>query len=401
MTQKSNDYQIKKLIEYLGNTLSIETAAIDRLTTRVHETPIQELKKRMLQHLEQTHKQKNRLEQIILNLGQKLDNPKSNLSQLVPNTSNIRNEEKFQNSKKLISNSENHNDNFNSIAEETELTKIKQDYLIEYDELVSYDTLIYIAEMTGLSQKNDSISLLKESIQEEESMVYWYQTHAPLILDNLWPKMINSPIKRGQNFLLNYVNSKLPLVIMYADLVGSTNMSMTLPIEDLVLLIRAFTHELSNVIERYDGYVLKYVGDAVISFFPIINDNHKYQICNKSVECAKSIIDIIKKEINSILNEKYGYPKLLVKIGVDKGENAIIQYGYERISPIDILSYSMNVASKITSLTAANNVSIGESVFNSLDQKLQSEFQVLPIQINNWKYINQDTKEPYKIYMLK
>ncbi|MBA3751065.1 MAG: hypothetical protein H0X03_09295 [Nitrosopumilus sp.] len=89
------------------------------------------------------------------------------------------------------------------------------------------------------------------------------------------------------------------------------------------------------------------------------------------------------------------------KIGIDEGENAIIQYGYERKSPIDILGYSMNVASKITSLTAPNNVSIGENVFTSLDQKLQSEFQSFPIPINNWKYINRDTKEPYKICMLK
>lgn len=147
-------------------------------------------------------------------------------------------------------------------------------------------------------------------------MVYWYQVHAPVILDNLWPKMINSPNKRGQTFLLNHVNSKMPLVMMYADLVGSTKMSMTLSVEDLVLLIRAFTHELSNVVEKHEGYVLKYSGDPVISFFPHAvnnNNNDKYHACVRSVECAKSIIDAIKKEINLVLNEKYGYPKLLVK----------------------------------------------------------------------------------------
>ncbi|MGI9011083.1 MAG: hypothetical protein ACR2F1_07845 [Nitrososphaeraceae archaeon] len=66
-------------------------------------------------------------------------------------------------------------------------------------------------------------------------MANWYQIHTPLILENLWPKMINSPIKRGQNFLFNYAGSKMPLVIMYADLVGSTNMSMTLSVENLVV----------------------------------------------------------------------------------------------------------------------------------------------------------------------
>ena len=39
----------------------------------------------------------------------------------------------------------------------------------------------------------------------------------------------NTSIKRGQDFLLNHVSSKVSLVILYADLVGSTDMSMTLP----------------------------------------------------------------------------------------------------------------------------------------------------------------------------
>lgn len=41
----------------------------------------------------------------------------------------------------------------------------------------------------------------------------------------------NTSIMRGQNFLLKHVNSKIELVILYADLVGSTKMSMTLPAE--------------------------------------------------------------------------------------------------------------------------------------------------------------------------
>ncbi len=55
---------------------------------------------------------------------------------------------------------------------------------------------------------------------------------------------------------------------MYVDLVGSTNMSMTLPIDKLVSIIRAFTYEMSSVIQSHKGYMLKYVGDAVIAFFP-------------------------------------------------------------------------------------------------------------------------------------
>ena len=264
--------------------------------------------------------------------------------------------------------------------------------------MVAYQTLINLAETIDFHNKDDVLLLLRESKQEEESMVYWYQVHAPVVLDNLWPKMINKAMKRGQNFLMDHKNSKMRLVIMYADLVGSTNMSMTLPIRDLVLLIRAFTHELSNVIERYNGYVLKYSGDAVICFFSTVDNDNKIDTCKHAINCAKSMVEVIKKEINLILNEKYGYPQLQVKIGIDEGENAIIQYGYEENSPIDILGYGMNIVSKITSLTTPNGISIGENVYNLLDHKTQSEFQMLSSPASVWKYVNLDTKKPYKIY---
>jgi adenylate cyclase len=188
---------------------------------------------------------------------------------------------------------------------------------------------------------------------------------------------------------------------MYADLVGSTNMSMTLSVENLVVLIRAFTHEISNVVERYNDYILKYVGDAVISFFPYNIDN-KYLICEKSVECAKSIISVINKEINAILY-KYDYPELFVKIGIDEGENVVLQYGYDQSSPIDILGYSMNIAAKITSITNPNGVSIGENIYKSLRSKLKSDFQFheLSMHGNEWKYINYGTGRPYTVYTLK
>jgi adenylate cyclase len=84
----------------------------------------------------------------------------------------------------------------------------------------------------------------------------------------------NSSLKDSQAFLFNHVNSKISLVIMYADLVGSTNMSMTLPVDKMVAIIRAFTFEMSSIVRNYSGYVLKYVGDAIIAFFLLATANY-------------------------------------------------------------------------------------------------------------------------------
>ena len=220
--------------------------------------------------------------------------------------------------------------------------------------------------------------------------------------DRLWKALeeryqYNSSVKRGQEFLLHHVNSKVELVIMYIDLVGSTKMSMTLPVEQLVTIIRAFTHEISSVVESYNGYVLKYVGDAIISFFPC--GFNKYLISDKSVQCAKSMINVIKNGINPILT-KHEYPELSVKIGIDEGEDVVVQYGYDKSSLIDILGYSMNVAAKITSLTAANKISVGNAVYKLLHPTMQSKFELLYID-QGWKYVDRETGELYKVFTMK
>ncbi len=393
----NNIQLISELVENLNEALSTENASIDRIISRIDQTPIQEVKQRLKQHLEETHIQKSRLERIIRGLGGEPTNAKADLSlSFVSTTMPMGN-----NLPKNVKSKTEDNGLENSMPEEYELVQMRRDFALKHDELVAYESLLRKMQMTDTPRQHENISLLEKSMQEEESMAYWYKIHTPLILDNLWPKMIHTSIRRGQKFLLNHISSKIPLIIIYADLVGSTNMSMTLPIDNLVTLIRAFAHQISLVVDSHGGYVLKYVGDAVISFFPgRVNNKNKYHASGMSVECGKLMINAVKEEINVILHKIYKYPELSAKIGIDAGENAIVQFGYEQLSLIDILGYTMNVASKITSLTGANKVSIGENVYRSLDHKVQREFHELSISDGRWKYINYGTDKPYKVYTL-
>jgi class 3 adenylate cyclase len=77
------------------------------------------------------------------------------------------------------------------------------------------------------------------------------------------------------------------------------------------------------------------------------------------------MIDVITNGINPVLN-KYDYPDLYVKIGIDEGESVVVQYAYDKSSQIDLLGYTMNIAAKITSFTSPNKVSIGENVYKFL-----------------------------------
>jgi class 3 adenylate cyclase len=89
------------------------------------------------------------------------------------------------------------------------------------------------------------------------------------------------------------------------------------------------THELSSVIESYRGFVLKYVGYAIISFFP--SEFNKYLVCDRAYNCAKSMQAVLKNDINPVFRRN-NYPDLQIKIGMAEGENIVIQYGKDKNS---------------------------------------------------------------------
>ncbi|MGN6708325.1 MAG: adenylate/guanylate cyclase domain-containing protein [Candidatus Nitrosocosmicus sp.] len=234
----------------------------------------------------------------------------------------------------------------------------------------------------------------------------------------------NISIKDTQNVLEKYLESKVNLVILHIDLVGSTRMSLSLPIERLTTIIRSFAQQMSLIVSMYGGYVLKYIGDAVLAFFVaedkynIENNREEKDILNKekdnldalcytnAINCASTMIKVIQEGINPILNQ-YDYPELKVRVGMDVGEIAVVQYGMDveeykgnefRKPHIDLIGYTISIAVKMTSLSQPNNIVIGQKLFDKIDEKHKDSFHQLTNNPDIWNYVNDATGGVYKIY---
>jgi adenylate cyclase len=218
----------------------------------------------------------------------------------------------------------------------------------------------------------------------------------------------NIPIEATSNILEGFARSKVNLVILYIDIVESTRLSMTLPVERLATIVQGFTQEMSLMIEAYGGYVLKYVGDGIIAFF-LANSGDPCLPCINAINCARSMIKIIKQGVNPIL-EQYDYPEISVRIGIDVGENAVVLSGWEihkacsnhekqiKKPHYDILGYTMNTATKMTAIAKPNRIVIGQSVYEILDDQQKSNFEVLSISHDAWSYLSNNTGIISRLY---
>ena len=203
-------------------------------------------------------------------------------------------------------------------------------------------------------------------------------------------------IDDSEEFLRKNVFSKIDMVVLYVDLVGSTTMALEMPEEKIAIIISSFSQEMAAVIRQHKGYVLKFVGDAVIGYF--VAEGNGLLAADNAVNCAKSMISIIQKGINPILNQ-YDYPDLMVKIGVDFGQNIVVRYGADpKHSHVDLMGPAMNIAAKIQNMAKSNQILIGMDVFQRLHPNSQREFKQIIWKNNEWKYRSRLTGQLYIVY---
>jgi adenylate cyclase len=218
-----------------------------------------------------------------------------------------------------------------------------------------------------------------------------------LLKDPNRKKFFTSNIESSDAFLLSHTDSKANLVILYVDLVGSTHMSTVLELRDLATILQIFIQEMSIMAIKNHGYILKYVGDAVIVYFPIVDNNFSLA-SNNAISCALNMLLVVQQGINPII-EEFGFSKLQIKIGIDSGENAIVEYAFNiKNSHVDIIGYPMNIAAKITSLAKPNHILIGIITYRRLDSKVEHRLRKLGLE--NIEYIDYQTGDAYSILSL-
>ncbi len=241
------------------------------------------------------------------------------------------------------------------------------------------------------------------------------------------PEFVMSLVET-QNVLERFAKYKTTFVVLHVDLVGSTKMAMSLPLDRLTMIIQGFNQEMSVAVKAFGGHILKYVGDAVLAFFVV--PRHKSEAkaaCINAVNCAKYMLRIAREAINPILNQ-YDCPEINLRIGLDIGENAIIQSGWD-IHPnipsrrknnknvvvnnnnkkqqhllvkkpvYDLLSYTLSIAVKMTALAHPNHIVIGDPMYSLLDDNQRSAFQPINISPDIWDYVCRNSEgNIYSLY---
>ena len=65
---------------------------------------------------------------------------------------------------------------------------------------------------------------------------------------------------------------------------------------------------------------------------------------------------------------------------------------------LDTLSYTISIAAKMKALARPDQIIVGQLVYDMLDSKQKSTFNILLISSDIWNYISSNTRDIYRLY---
>src|SRR3990170_8558626 len=157
------------------------------------------------------------------------------------------------------------------------------------------------------------------------------------------------------------------LSVLFADLVGSTQLVLRLDPEPMRALIARYFTAMREEIERYGGVVEKYIGDAVMAVFglPSAHEDDTDRAVRAAVAMQRRMAD---------LNARGG-GALHMRVGIATGE-VIADPAAVAVGQFMVTGEAINLAFRLQAQAPTDGIVVDERTFRAL--RLQGEFKPLP-----------------------
>jgi adenylate cyclase len=165
-------------------------------------------------------------------------------------------------------------------------------------------------------------------------------------------KDVAEEILKGE--LFPRIGERRQVTVLFSDIRGFTQMSETMPAEEVVILLNDYFSEMVEAVFAEGGTVDKYIGDGLMALFgaPVSQLDHADRATKAALRMRQGLSRINNRRMSQ------GKPPLKIGIGIHTGECIIGNIGAEQRLDYTAIGDTVNTASRIESLTKEYGVDI-------------------------------------------
>jgi len=168
--------------------------------------------------------------------------------------------------------------------------------------------------------------------------------------------LVKEVLENPDSYYSSLRGARVPVTILFSDLVGFTTLSERADPEALVAQLNEYLTQMTSVVFSNGGTLDKFIGDAIMAVWGNVRS---FGMAQDAKNCARAALGM-RRELRQ-LNEKWrdeGRMGLGMGIGINHGEVIVGNIGsQERMDPT-VIGDSVNLASRLEGLTRIYGVDI-------------------------------------------
>jgi len=159
------------------------------------------------------------------------------------------------------------------------------------------------------------------------------------------------------------------MAVMFSDIRGFTTMSEDMSPQENFDFVNTYLQMVSPIIQRYDGFIVKFLGDGMMAIFPYAVDD----AVRAGIEKQRQV-----EAFNVELSHK-GLPPIQVGIGIHTGHMMVGMIGEQMRMQGDAFSDNVNLTSRLEGLTKFYGISmiISEETLLRLQKPVRYQMRYL------------------------
>ncbi len=151
--------------------------------------------------------------------------------------------------------------------------------------------------------------------------------------------------------------------VLFADIVGFTSISETLPPQEIANLLNEYFTHISTIAQLNNGHIDKFMGDCAMVVFGVPEHSEHHSL--NAIKCALMIKDAVIK-LNKVRLLENKIP-INFRMGINSGEMIAGNLGSNDRMEYTVIGDPVNIASRLAGIAKSNQIVILEELYNQPD----------------------------------